>query len=161
MTFTEIVVLLIGLISWLIIFRVWYKHRKGLPLSRLETGALIISTVVTICSFVLQVIPILTNIQVIIPVSLGWWIPFVSTVILIIFLTIWIIRRSNTKVYEPNFDHIEYWFFYSKKFKHELGERDPKKHVPRQKLVLIKDLKKAYYVGKYALNLVLSDEIKS
>jgi hypothetical protein len=70
-------------------------------------------------------------------------------------------KTPSKKADKPNFDHVEAWFFYSKKFKHSLGERDPKKHVPRQKLVLVKDLKKAYYVGEYALNLVLAGKIRS
>lgn len=87
----------------------------------------------------------------------------IMLLVLGIILIIIDIKRKPTfeKKDEPNFDHIEAWFFYSKKYSWGKGERDPKKHVPRQKLVLLKDLKKAYYMGEYALNLVLNDKIKS
>jgi hypothetical protein len=70
-------------------------------------------------------------------------------------------KSSTVKPTEPDFNHVEAWFFYPRRYSWDRGERDPKKFVPRQKLVLVKDLKKAYYIGDYALNLVLTGKIKS
>ena len=69
-------------------------------------------------------------------------------------------RKSKPKTSnKPNFNHVEAHLFYPKKY--SLEKRDPNKHVPRQKLVLVKDLKKAYEMGDYALKLVTTGKIKS
>jgi hypothetical protein len=67
---------------------------------------------------------------------------------------------SKNETNKPNFDHIQAWFFYPKKYSWGKGERDPKKHVPRQKVVLVTDSKKAYFMGKYAIDLVLNEKVR-
>lgn len=60
---------------------------------------------------------------------------------------------------DPKFEHLEARLFYPPDVSWEKGERTPHKNNPRHKLVLVTDLKKAYYVGKYAWNLILLDKI--
>jgi hypothetical protein len=96
------------------------------------------------------------------PVSLPVlsWIFTALMIISIVMITVIWLKKPSSKKSEPNFDEfLEAYFFYPKKYSRERGERDPKKIVPRKKLVLIKDSRKAYYVGEYALNLVLTDKL--
>lgn len=69
--------------------------------------------------------------------------------------------------FDPKLRHIEARLFYPslpkwKRFLHfnERKERNPKKKNPRHKLILVKDLKKAYYVGAYGWNLIVKDKIE-
>lgn len=69
--------------------------------------------------------------------------------------------------FDPKLTHVNARLFYPqmsrwKKFLHldEKGERNPKKKKPRHKLILIKDLKKAYYIGAYAWNLIIGDKVE-
>jgi hypothetical protein len=82
----------------------------------------------------------------------------IAWVLGIYFVYTW--KKSSGKNAKPNFDHVEARLFYPKKYSWEKGERDPKKNVPRLKLVLVKDLKKAYYVGDYALKLIQNGKIR-
>lgn len=59
---------------------------------------------------------------------------------------------------DPKFKIVEARLFYPRTISRE--RRDPKKVNPYHKLILIKDLKKAYYVGSYAWNLILTNKIE-
>jgi hypothetical protein len=88
----------------------------------------------------------------------------ILAIIGIILICIALLRKPFShiqKTAKPKFDHIEAWFFYPKRYRWDRHERDPNKIVPRQKLALVKDLKKAYIIGDYALNLVKTGKIKS
>ena len=58
----------------------------------------------------------------------------------------------------PKFKHVEARLFFPHNVSRE--KRDPKQTKPRHKLILIKDLKKAYYVGSYAWNLIITNKIE-
>lgn len=60
--------------------------------------------------------------------------------------------------FNPKYDYIEARLFYPRTISWE--RRDPRKIKPHYKLILIKDLKKAYYVGSYVWNLILTNQIE-
>lgn len=60
---------------------------------------------------------------------------------------------------DSQFEHLEARLFYPPEVSWKKGERTPRKNNPRLKLVLIKDLKKAYYIGKYVWDLILKGKI--
>jgi hypothetical protein len=74
---------------------------------------------------------------------------------------VWAWKKSPSK--RPpklSYDHLEARLFYPKKYSWERGERDPKRNPPRNKLIIVKDLKKAYYIGEYAWKLIDQNKIK-
>jgi hypothetical protein len=85
---------------------------------------------------------------------------FIGTPILVVIAIVYTYRKFSMKPQpEATYGHLEAWFFYNKKFIWEKGERDPNKHIPRQKIVLIKDTKKAHTIGDYVLKLVSDKKI--
>ncbi|MHA2345643.1 MAG: hypothetical protein ACXACP_02890 [Candidatus Hodarchaeales archaeon] len=72
------------------------------------------------------------------------------------------IKRAEPIIsqYDQRFKHVEARLFYPPEIKYEKGDRDPKRNNPRLKLILLTDLKKAYWVGKYAWNLIYEDKIR-
>lgn len=82
-------------------------------------------------------------------------------ILLILFgLVIYLVRTGKASSNEPNFDHVIAFFFYPKKYSWDKGERDPNKIVPRQKLLLITDLKKAYYFDDFGMELVKNERVR-
>lgn len=83
----------------------------------------------------------------------------------------WVKKRSDASIGSdvviPNFEHVEVRIFYPPKRRWE-KTRVLEKHwweirkqsPSRQKLALVKDLRKAYYVGTYAWNLILKGKIE-
>lgn len=61
---------------------------------------------------------------------------------------------------DPRLKHVEARLFYSSDVNWEKKQIDPKKNNPRHKLILVKDLKKAYHVGTYAWDLILKNKIE-
>lgn len=59
---------------------------------------------------------------------------------------------------DRNLQHVEARLFYPNNVIRE--NRDPKKNNPHHKIILLKDLKKAYYVGSYAWNLIIMNKIE-
>lgn len=58
----------------------------------------------------------------------------------------------------PKYRHIEARLFFPQNLSQE--RRDPRQTKPRKKLILIKDLKKVYYVGSSAWNLIVTNQIE-
>ena len=127
---------------------------------RLIIVGITVPTVVTVVFGIFQVLEYL-NVP---PSSLYFLTPYLgytSLILIVVALPVTIVFYLSKRKKPPEkltFDHLEYWFFYPTKYNWERRERDPARNVPKQKIVLVKDTRKAYIVGKYALDLVLNNE---
>jgi hypothetical protein len=82
----------------------------------------------------------------------------VLIIIGILLIAISFLRKSpSEKKRGPNFDHVEARFFFPLKTKR--SERDLN-HSPHKKIVMVKDSRKAYFVGEYAMNLIKKKKIE-
>lgn len=62
--------------------------------------------------------------------------------------------------FDPRFDHVEAWLFYSRNIRYKKGERNPKKNDPRRKLVCNTITKKAYYVDRVVWKMIREGKIR-
>jgi hypothetical protein len=110
MSLSSISIILIGLISWLSVFRLWDKHRRGISLTPLEKVGLIITIVAGVIGVVAGAIYIIdyfgVPLLVTIPLGMIWIILITSTTIVIAFATISLIRRMSIKWIEGVQAHI-------------------------------------------------------